>query len=170
MSKAPEHPSLVHAFMARAEREPGAVFAAFDERRPLTMEEMADAVRRFAGALQERGFEPGDRVMLALDNSPEFLISWFGTSYAGATMVPLVPDAGERLYERALDVSEPRLAVAGARGTARLEAVGGPGAARAGDRGRRLARRRCHPSSRRCWGAAARAPRATGPPRWATPR
>lgn len=126
MSKAPEHPSLVHAFMARAEREPGAVFAAFDERRPLTMEEMADAVRRFAGALQERGFEPGDRVMLALDNSPEFLISWFGTSYAGATMVPLVPDAGERLYERALDVSEPRLAVAGARGTARLEAVGGP--------------------------------------------
>jgi carnitine-CoA ligase len=124
MSDPAGHASLVHAFIERAGAQPDSVFASFDGRPALAMGETAEAIRRFANALHDHGLAPGDRLLVALDNSPEFLIAWMGSSFAGVAMVPLVPDAGERLYERALAVGEPRLAVAGARGTSRLEAVG----------------------------------------------
>jgi crotonobetaine/carnitine-CoA ligase len=116
--------SLVGAYEDRAAREPDTPFARFDDRPPLTMGETMDAVRGFAGALRERGIAAGDGVLLALDNSPEFLVGMLGTWYAGARMVPLVPEAGERLYRRALELVQPRLALAGPAGAARLAAVG----------------------------------------------
>ncbi len=123
MSAAPRHETLVHALLERAEREPSVEFASFEGRVDLTLAELADAIRRFASAITERGVTPGERVLLALDNSPEVLVAWLGSWHAGATVVPLVPDAGERIFARAAALMQPRLAVTDARGAKRLRAA-----------------------------------------------
>lgn len=43
--------------------------------------------RRFAGMLQEHGCQPGDRVFLALPNSPPLVIGYYGALAAGCTVV-----------------------------------------------------------------------------------
>jgi long-chain acyl-CoA synthetase len=57
--------------------------------RALTYRELDRAARGVATALRERGLAPGDRVALMLPNVPEFTIAYFGTLYAGCTVVPL---------------------------------------------------------------------------------
>ena len=44
-------------------------------------------VRALAASLHERGVRQGDRVMVHLDNSPEFLLSWFACAEIGAVAV-----------------------------------------------------------------------------------
>lgn len=46
-----------------------------------------DEVTRVAGNLAHRGIGPGDRVMIHLDNCPEFLLSWFACAAIGAIAV-----------------------------------------------------------------------------------
>jgi crotonobetaine/carnitine-CoA ligase len=113
-------PTLLHTFLRRAEEEPQTVFASFDRRPGLPLGEMAGAIRRFANALGERAVGPGSRVLLALDSSPEFVVAWLGSWHAGATIVPMIPASGERLYARALGAAQPSLAVVGPRAAARL--------------------------------------------------
>lgn len=48
-------------------------------------------VRRFAAGLAARGVEPGDRILIHLDNCPEGLIAWLGCAYCGA--VPVTTNA-----------------------------------------------------------------------------
>lgn len=43
--------------------------------------------RRVAAGLHERGVRPGDFVILHLDNSPEFVVSWFACALVGAVAV-----------------------------------------------------------------------------------
>ncbi len=40
-----------------------------------------------AGALSAKGVRPGDRVMVALENCPEFLVAWFACARLGAILV-----------------------------------------------------------------------------------
>jgi crotonobetaine/carnitine-CoA ligase len=49
--------------------------------------EFVEAVRRFAAGLQARSALPGDRVLIHLDNCPEFLIAWLGCAWAGVVAV-----------------------------------------------------------------------------------
>jgi crotonobetaine/carnitine-CoA ligase len=77
-------------------------------------------VKRFGAGIQRQGVGPGDRVVLALESSPEFLVAWLGLGWAGAVMVPLVPGAGLRAYRRAVELTEPVLAVSAAAGAAKL--------------------------------------------------
>jgi len=46
-----------------------------------------EAVRGFAAGLHARGVTPGERVLIHLDNCPEFLIAWLGCAWAGAVGV-----------------------------------------------------------------------------------
>ncbi|MGV2987861.1 AMP-binding protein [Vibrio sp. E150_011] len=52
-----------------------------------TYQQLADDAKRFASGLVERGIQDGDFVLIHLDNSPEFLIAWFGCAYIGAIPV-----------------------------------------------------------------------------------
>ncbi len=52
-----------------------------------TYRRFRDEARAVAASLQERGVEFGDRVMLHLDNSPEFLLAWFACAEVGAVAV-----------------------------------------------------------------------------------
>src|SRR5215510_1004282 len=42
---------------------------------------------RVAGALQHRGVRPGDRVLVHLENSPEFVLTWLACAAIGAVAV-----------------------------------------------------------------------------------
>lgn len=52
-----------------------------------TYAEFHAAVRRFAAGLHRRGVQPGERILIHLDNCPESIIAWLGCAYAGAVGV-----------------------------------------------------------------------------------
>jgi acyl-CoA synthetase (AMP-forming)/AMP-acid ligase II len=55
----------------------------------MTYKELDEAVDRFAWGLGNLGLEKGERVALFLSNSPQFVISYFGTLRAGGIVVAL---------------------------------------------------------------------------------
>lgn len=67
------------------------------EGRSFSYRAFADAVRRFAAGLEARGVKPAERVLIHLDNCPEFLVAWLGCVYAGA--VPVTTNAKSTLDE-----------------------------------------------------------------------
>jgi len=52
---------------------------------------LREEVDRFATALHELGIQKGDKVALYLLNSPQFIIAYFGSLKAGATLTPISP-------------------------------------------------------------------------------
>lgn len=54
--------------------------------------------QRFAGYLQQQGLQPGDRVALLLNNSPEFVAALYGTLLAGGVAVTLNAAAKSREF------------------------------------------------------------------------
>jgi acyl-CoA synthetase (AMP-forming)/AMP-acid ligase II len=78
---------------------------------------------RFASLLAGRGIGAGERVVLALPNSPDFFAALFGAQRAGAVPVPLFPESG---VERIADLAGrcgARLAVVGEATAAELDAA-----------------------------------------------
>jgi long-chain acyl-CoA synthetase len=55
----------------------------------LSYADLDRAARGVAAGLHERGIVPGSRVALMVPNVPEFTIAYYGTLYAGCTVVPL---------------------------------------------------------------------------------
>jgi carnitine-CoA ligase len=52
-----------------------------------TYAEFLNAVRGFAAGLHDRGLHPGERLLIHLENCPEFLIAWLGCAWAGVVGV-----------------------------------------------------------------------------------
>lgn len=69
------------------------------EGRQWSYQDFVEAVRCFAAGLEKRGVRPADRVLIHLDNCPEFLIAWLGCAYAG--VVPVTTNARSTLDELA---------------------------------------------------------------------
>src|SRR5262250_2269857 len=74
--------------------------------------ELAKRVARIAGGLQARGLEPGDRVLLCLENCSEFFELLFGCWAAGLCAVPANARLHPREVEYIADNSGARLLVA----------------------------------------------------------
>jgi crotonobetaine/carnitine-CoA ligase len=55
--------------------------------RTWTYSEFFEAVRSFAAGLHHKGLCPGDRVLIHLENCPEFLVAWLGCAWAGVVAV-----------------------------------------------------------------------------------
>ncbi|POX43112.1 acyl-CoA synthetase [Streptomyces sp. Ru73] len=86
----PEHPTLLHAFRASAERSPGTeAIRYFDG--VLTLADLDDASDALALALAERGFAPGDRLALYVQNDPAFVIGLLAAWKAGGAAVAVNP-------------------------------------------------------------------------------
>jgi carnitine-CoA ligase len=67
---------------------PFVVWEPFDgARQTWTYGQFAHRTRQLASGLQLRGIRAGDRLILQMDNSPEFLLSWFATTRLGAVPV-----------------------------------------------------------------------------------
>jgi len=71
---------------------PFLVWAPFDEApRTWSYAEFAARVAQVAGALAAKGINPGDRVLVNMENCPEFLFAWFACARLGATCVAANP-------------------------------------------------------------------------------
>lgn len=65
--------------------------------------ELLDDVRRGAGYLRERGVGPGDRVLIVLPTSIDFLVTFFAAQWLGAIPVPSYPPPALERLETAID-------------------------------------------------------------------
>ena len=82
--------ALHDMFFQSAERTGAAALADFMGRK-YSYAEMADAVRRVAKGLQDKGIGKGDRVGLFLPNVPHYIAAYYGALAAGATVVNFSP-------------------------------------------------------------------------------
>lgn len=53
--------------------------------------ELFDRVRQAAGGFRQLGIAEGDRVMLVLPNTPEYVVAWFALQTIGAEVLPINP-------------------------------------------------------------------------------
>jgi benzoate-CoA ligase family protein len=91
--------------------------------RALTYAEVASASARFAGVLADRGVETEHRVLLALDDSPEFVAAFWGAVRLGAVAVPVNTLMTAAEYAVLLDDSRARVAVVDPSVAPRLQGV-----------------------------------------------
>jgi len=81
-------PWLLNQWVERTPDKPFLIWAPFEgEGRSLSYAEFARDVKAVAAALYGQGVVKGDRVLLHLENSPEFVISWFACAHIGAVAV-----------------------------------------------------------------------------------
>ena len=86
-----------------ARRYPDKPFLVFYDT-AVTFAEFLDEAERVAGFLEQRcGVRKGDRVLLLMQNSPQFMIAYYGILRANAVVVPLEShesDAGNPALRR----------------------------------------------------------------------
>ena len=93
-----------------AAKHPGSSCTNFLGRR-LTYRQIKELSDRFAAGIRRMGIQKGDRVVLLLPNSPQFIIAYYGLLKAGAVIVPLNPLSAERELEFYLTDSEAGVAI-----------------------------------------------------------
>src|SRR6266851_2395690 len=107
----PEYFNLAAHFLdAPAEQYPQRVAIA-GVARALTYEELAELANRAGNALRSQGVSRGDRVLIVLPDSPEFIAAFFGAAKIGAIAVPVNPFARSSDYIHYLKNSAPRAAI-----------------------------------------------------------
>ena len=94
----PLHPTLLHAFAAAAklEEKSGITLLPEDEDAPeqhLSYQRLYQQSKRIAAGLQQRGVKRGDRVVLVLPTSFEFVLALFALQRLGAIPCPSYPPA-----------------------------------------------------------------------------
>ncbi|HLT27169.1 MAG TPA: long-chain fatty acid--CoA ligase [Zeimonas sp.] len=108
----PEVP-LVHNARVAAERYPDKPYLVFYDTR-IGFARFLDEVERVAGWLEhEAGVRRGDRVLLYLQNSPQFVIGYYAILRANAIVVPVNPMNLEAELRHCVDDSGARTAIVG---------------------------------------------------------
>lgn len=98
--------TLTEAFQQVAERQPAKEALLCGEAR-FTYGQLAQKVASLAYGLTTLGINPGDRVVLLLYNSPQFVIAFFALATIGAVSVPLNPQLRHRQLDHILRECEP---------------------------------------------------------------
>ncbi len=107
----PEHFNIAGHFLDEpAWRHPERVAIA-GEPREVTYSELAALSNRVGNALLAQGVTRGDRVLILLPDSPEFIAAFFGAAKIGAIAVPVNPFARATDYIHYLENSEPRAVI-----------------------------------------------------------
>jgi benzoate-CoA ligase family protein len=81
------------------------------EPRELSYGQLAALANRVGNALRAQAVSRGDRVLIALPDSPEFVAAFFGAAKIGAVAVPVNPFARSSDYIHYLENCEPRAAI-----------------------------------------------------------
>jgi benzoate-CoA ligase family protein len=116
----PERLNVAEEFLARPAREHPNRVAILGEPRPATYAELTSGAARVAGALAGSGCRAGDRVLIVLPDSFEFIAAFFGATMLGAVAVPVNSAARPTDYAYYLADTGARFAVVHA---ASLDAV-----------------------------------------------
>src|SRR5713226_515078 len=81
------------------------------EPREVSYGELASLANRAGNALRAQGVSRGDRVLIVLPDSAEFMAAFFGAAKIGAVAVPVNPFARSSDYIHYLENSQPRAAI-----------------------------------------------------------
>src|SRR5882724_9715350 len=79
--------------------------------RQVTYGELSALANRVGNALRGQGISRGDRVLIVLPDSAEFVAAFFGAAKIGAVAVPVNPFARSSDYIHYLENSQPRAAI-----------------------------------------------------------
>jgi acyl-CoA synthetase (AMP-forming)/AMP-acid ligase II len=103
--------TLVHRFLQESARGTPDAVALIDGRGRYTYAEIESLSNRFANLFLDSGVSRGDRVVIALENSAEFLGAYFGAMKAGAVAVPLPAGPRSDRLARAVADCSPKVCV-----------------------------------------------------------
>src|SRR5512138_3662010 len=92
----------------------------------MTYAQLDRAASAFARSMRARGAAPGDRLVLANANTPEFFVALFGAARASLVAVPLDAQLASAELANVLGHARPHAVVVDARCTAVFEALGAP--------------------------------------------
>jgi long-chain acyl-CoA synthetase len=82
--------TIVEAFEARVAKHPDKTAIIFLGT-TITYAQMGEYVKRFAGALYQMGVREGEKMIIYIPNSPQWVIAWLGIQKAGGIAVPITP-------------------------------------------------------------------------------
>ncbi|MCO8245670.1 AMP-binding protein [Haladaptatus sp. AB643] len=105
-----EEGNVARLFEATADRRGDAVAIEMDGRE-LSYESLDERAAVFAGGLHERGFDPGDRLLLYLPNCPEYVVVLLGAFRAGVVVSPVNPQYKARELSYQLEDTDASVAV-----------------------------------------------------------
>ncbi len=97
---------ILVALLESCERTPGAAAMTLG-RRTLTYGDVRSRIRTIAGALVERGFAPGDRMLFSVRPGLDGIMLALGTIAAGGTIVFADPGAGEAMFRARAGLASP---------------------------------------------------------------
>src|SRR5207237_4968531 len=107
----PQQLNIAEYFLdAPAARHPNKT-AIVGEPHRVTYADLSKLANRVGNALLDLGISRGDRVLIVLLDSAEFIASFFGAAKIGAVAVPVNPFARSADYIHYLEDSEPRAAI-----------------------------------------------------------
>jgi benzoate-CoA ligase family protein len=107
----PQQFNIAEYFLARPAAEHPDRVAIVGEPAPVTYGALAAMADRVASALKREGIAPGERVLIILPDSPEFMAAFFGVAKIGAVAVPVNPMTREADYAHYLRDSGARLVI-----------------------------------------------------------
>jgi long-chain acyl-CoA synthetase len=102
--------TLTQMFDESALRHPGGI-AVRSQGVGRTYESLARRAQDFAWHLVDQGVRPGDRVIVLLRNSPEYVVSYFAILGAGGVVVPLNPNSTVHELRPLLLHCEPKVVI-----------------------------------------------------------
>jgi len=108
----------------RARTVPTSTCVTFEDGAAWTWYDAAEVSRRSSAALRAAGIAPGDRVVIMMENGPDWLRAWWGLCGLGATMVPLNPALRGELLRHCCALTGPTAAVASGPQAELLEQLG----------------------------------------------
>lgn len=102
---------LIHeSFLRSAERVPRNTALYFRDQK-INYQELLERVRRLALVLEGLGLKPGSKLALCLQNSPEFIISYYAILHAGGVVVPINTFLVTAEIEYILHDSQPQILI-----------------------------------------------------------
>lgn len=107
----PEHFNVAEHFLDKPAQRHSNRVAIVGEPCVVTYGELAELSNRVGNALLAQGVARGDRVLILLPDSAEFIAAFFGAAKIGAVAVPLNPFARTADYIHYIENSEPSTAI-----------------------------------------------------------
>lgn len=122
----PARLNIAEEFISRPARAHPDKLAVLGSERAATYEQLEGEMNRVARALREAGCAVGERVLIVLPDSIEFIAAFFGAAKIGAVAVPVNSFARESDYRHYVNDSGARFAIVHAEAYADLSAAAAP--------------------------------------------
>lgn len=96
-------PALFYSTLKRCGNSPSYAFVGEE---PITFRTAAKKINSVTAFLEKAGIRPGDKVVILSANMPNWAITYFGITFMGAVVVPILPDFSPTEVANVLEHSE----------------------------------------------------------------